>query len=292
MIILVLLNTKVLTASTDHTIRLWDSRQSTANAVGTLEGKQTLSVEWGCGDDVSSNFIVVTERSGKVSVHDRRTISSNRSAVNSVGSPVGRSAVPVHVFDQLPIVVDCAIFSPNGGEYLIGGITQRGEGMADLGIWKWENNDKVMDTGEQPDFISRYPAHAGPIYSMDLSPDGKRLATGGSDAVVGLWDTDDMVCTHTFTEPAKLVRSVAFSHDGLILAMSNEENDIFLAEAESGISLGCISLGHRRGGAEEVAWHPTAPILACARTEHFMSDRPPPPPIAVAKLNVASSLQQ
>ncbi|KAL7579407.1 hypothetical protein ACA910_014076 [Epithemia clementina (nom. ined.)] len=283
--------TMVLTASTDQTIRLWDLRQSTPNTVGMLEGKQTLSVEWG-RDDSLSHYIVITERNGKVSVYDRRALYLNRpSSANTSVAGTGRSTVAVHVFDNLPLFVDCAIFSPNGGEYLVGGVTSHGEGMADIGAWKWKSDDKDVDMEKAPCLKFLYPAHAGPIYSLDLSPDGKRLATGGSDALVGLWDTDCMICTHMFAQPTKLIRSVAFSHDGHILAVGNEENDISLVEAATGLSVGSIQLAQRRGGAVEVAWHPTVPIVACARTEQFMGDRPPPPPIAIAKLSIAPAQQ-
>ena len=281
---------QVLTASADQTIRLWDVRQSSPNAVGMVEGKQAVSVEWGREDSLSQ-YMIVTERSGIVSIYDKRLLQSSRSSGSASAGGTGRSTKAVHTFNQLPVVVDCAIFSPSGGQYVVGGVTYHGEGMADIAVWKWTKSEQEIDTGVTTAISSRYPAHAGPIFAMDLSPDGKRLATGGSDALVGLWDTDSMICTHTFSHPTKLVRSVAFSHDGRILAMSNEENDIFLAESANGISLGSVALGHRRGGAEEVAWHPTALVLACARTEQFLGDRPPPPPIAVAKLNITSTSQ-
>lgn len=272
----------LLTAALDQTVRLWDCRQAAQKSLGSFHVKELVSVDWCPESPQLSQYIVVTERRGQVCVFDRRKLAANRNNVSgSVASP---RVTPVHTFDRLPNVVDKAIFGP-GGQHLIGGLTYDGDGMSDLGVWRWMKNENSMDTGENIPLF-RYPAHAGPIYSMALSNDGKRLATGGSDATIGLWDTSTMICTHTISNPiTRLVRCVSFSYDSDVLAFCNDENDVFLADASSGVSLGSVVLGHRRSGAEEVAWHPKNHILACARTE-FMGDRGPLP-IAIAKLVVS-----
>mmetsp|Transcript_14984 Transcript_14984/g.30900 ORF Transcript_14984/g.30900 Transcript_14984/m.30900 type:complete len:268 (-) Transcript_14984:870-1673(-) len=267
-----------MTAGRDQSVRLWDCRQATQKSLGSFAISEEVSVEW-CGEPSKSHYIVVTERQGQVSVYDRRKLAPNRHSATGVA---------VHTFDRIPLVVDKAMFGPHGAETLIGGLTYGGDGPSDLGVWNWLPEEKnKMKTDDESRPLVRYPAHAGPIYVMALSPNGKRIATGGSDALVGLWDTDQMVCTHTVPSPTRLVRSVSFSHDSAILAFSTDENDIFLADALSGASLGSVSLGHRRGGADEVAWHPKAHILACARVDGFGVA----PPIAVAKLAVTKTMQ-
>jgi WD40 repeat protein len=81
---------------------------------------------------------------------------------------------------------------------------------------------------------------------MQFSNDGKQLVTGGSDAIVGLWDCGStltlqqhghaaaaasMVCTTTITRRLKFIRSTAFSHDSQLLAIATEEDGIDVADA-------------------------------------------------------------
>jgi WD40 repeat protein len=195
-------------------------------------------------------------------------------------------------FNMAPWIAETCIFSPDG-DHLVAGCTLRGEGTAELRIWPWKTasststTDTVAGAGQEPAGMVSYPAHAGPIYSMQFSNDGKQLVTGGSYAIVGLWDcAGSMVCTTTITRRLKFIRSTAFSHDSQLLAIATEEDGIDVADARSGALVGTVNLGHRprSGGAEQVAWHPKEYVIACARTDTAMG--PPPAPVTVAKLTI------
>lgn len=49
------------------------------------------------------------------------------------------------------------------------------------------------------------------------------LASGGGDALISLWDLDDVVVTRTWSHMDHPVRSISLSHDGRLLAYSSEQ---------------------------------------------------------------------
>jgi hypothetical protein len=82
----------------------------------------------------------------------------------------------------------------------------------------------------------------------------KQLVTGGSDAIVGLWDCGSTLTLQTrslllllllpwFVPPplrdaSSLFTRTAFSHDSQLLAIATEEDGIDVADAASGASVG------------------------------------------------------
>mmetsp|Transcript_9090 Transcript_9090/g.17340 ORF Transcript_9090/g.17340 Transcript_9090/m.17340 type:complete len:363 (+) Transcript_9090:90-1178(+) len=284
------------TAATDSTVRLWDCRAATQRDVGSIElagGKLAASVDWcgrnNSGGDLSmSHALAVTERSGsRVVVYDTRKLSTSKLSTGgkttSASSTEDSDPAILHVSEPRPKeIVETTLFGPGNGKHLIcASQLFDNDTTSDLCVWDWTKTAKRTGEGNSADEL-RFPAHTEAIYAMALSPDGKRLATGGSDSIVGLWDTDTMICTHTVTSRKKYIRAVSFSHDGHILAHGTEENDVELVNARNGKLIGQVSLGHRRGGAEQIAWHPTLPLIACARLDTLGS------PVAIAKLNLSA----
>jgi WD40 repeat protein len=301
------------TAAADASVRLWDVRAATQRAVGQIpvqHGQAVAAVEWcpaSSSSSSSSPLLAVTERNGTVCVYDTRKLGT--SAAPTAPAARGRDKSSSNnnalcTYNMAPWIAETCIFSPDG-DYLVAGGTMRGEGTAELRIWPWKTatgtstGTKATDTaaagatGQEPAGMVSYPAHAGPIYSMQFSRDGKQLVTGGSDAIVGLWDCSSqqhahasMVCTTTITRRLKFIRSTAFSHDSQLLAIATEEDGIDVADASTGALVGTVNLGHRprSGGAEQVAWHPKEYVIACARTDTAMG--PPPAPVTVAKLTI------
>jgi WD40 repeat protein len=76
-------------------------------------------------------------------------------------------------------------------------------------------------------------AGGAPLVAIDWSPDGRRIATGGLDALVHLWDV------RTGKEQAKLddvgrldVNGLAWSADGHLLAAATQVGDIVLYDVD------------------------------------------------------------
>lgn len=94
----------------------------------------------------------------------------------------------------------------------------------------------------------------GGVLSVTFSPDGRRLATGDTNAEIRIWDTwsgsELMVCTgHT-----NWVWSVAFSPDGNLLASASDDNSIRLWDMSTGQ---CLQILDRHtASANTVAFSP------------------------------------
>jgi len=85
------------------------------------------------------------------------------------------------------------------------------------------NNTETDENGTQLRFIpySRY------LMSVDFSPEANRLATGGEDGLIRLWNLSGQQLTE-FQSHQEVVRSVSFSPNGKRLATVGKEGSVFL----------------------------------------------------------------
>lgn len=104
-------------------------------------------------------------------------------------------------------------------------------------------------------------AHTSAATIATQSPSARYIATGGSDALVTLWDTTDWTCRHSLTELGGPVRSLSFSFDGAYICAGTDEGGAGLgvAHVESGEVVHVIS---STGPTPCVAWHPNRYWLA------------------------------
>ena len=157
---------------------------------------------------------------------------------------------PIITHRLKPDLLSECVFSPTG-QHLVAA-TKDTSGMGAVRFWKADDVKKPHTS---------IVGHIGPIFCLRFSPCKTRLATGGQDALVGLWDTSDMICTSTISRLSKFIRSVSFSHDSRLLASSSEERYIDIADADTGEKVGHIEARH---GADELAWNPKYYALAYA----------------------------
>jgi hypothetical protein len=83
---------------------------------------------------------------------------------------------------------------------------------------------------QHPSLITSFKAHDGEVTSVAYSPDENKLATGGKDHTVKLWDLSGAKPKQeaTFTGHTGAVWSVAFSPDGRILATASKDETVRL----------------------------------------------------------------
>ncbi|MBX3376065.1 MAG: protein kinase [Phycisphaeraceae bacterium] len=116
--------------------------------------------------------------------------------------------------------------------------------------------------------------HDGPVYAVALSPDGKRVASGGFDTVVRVWDVEAGRAVASITPHAKPVMGLAFSPDGAVLATASMDGTAQLLDAATlerkaelrGHSREVTSVAFAPGGARVVttSWDGTVRLWSTA----------------------------
>ena len=48
-------------------------------------------------------------------------------------------------------------------------------------------------------------------------------ATGSADAIVGIWDANELICARTVSRMEWQIRTLSFSYDGQLLAIGSED---------------------------------------------------------------------
>uniref|UniRef100_A0ABI7ZQ42 THO complex 3 n=1 Tax=Felis catus TaxID=9685 RepID=A0ABI7ZQ42_FELCA len=108
--------------------------------------------------------------------------------------------------------------------------------------WNNDNNMFFLTNGNGCINILSYPelkpvqsinAHPSNCICIKFDPMGKYFATGSADALVSLWDVDELVCVRCFSRLDWPVRTLSFSHDGKMLASASEDHFIDIAEVET-----------------------------------------------------------
>ncbi len=76
--------------------------------------------------------------------------------------------------------------------------------------------------------------HDGPLRALAWTKDGKRLASGGEDRIIRVWDAETGRCLQTLIGHSGGVFDVAFSPDGKLLASASDDATVRLWEVDSG----------------------------------------------------------
>jgi WD40 repeat protein len=94
----------------------------------------------------------------------------------------------------------------------------------------------------------------GLIWSAAFSPDGKRIATGGADDTVQVWDAQTGERLLTIYGHVGDVRAVAYSPTGEYIATASEDDTARIWDAQNGIQL--LTLTGHTGDVLSVAFSP------------------------------------
>ena len=114
---------------------------------------------------------------------------------------------------------------------------------------------------EQAQPIHSLQAHTANCYCIDFSPKGEYLAVGGADAMVTIWDVQELVCLRTCTRFEWPVRTLSFSCDSRFLASGSEDLYVDIADVSTGEQVHKLSCS---AAMNSVAWHPSRLLLAYA----------------------------
>jgi len=135
----------------------------------------------------------------------------------------------LETFSQPVEPLQTTAFSPSGRTLLAAG--------ADHRVRLWRVSATAAE-GSNPLLESRF-AHEGRILALAISPDGQRLATASSDRSVKIWDASAVddgrieELRELETQP-DWPSSLAFSHDGSVLAVGRLDGSFALSDVATG----------------------------------------------------------
>ncbi len=107
-----------------------------------------------------------------------------------------------------------------------------GDGEDDLRGFEWYYLRWLSQGGAAGRRVLR--SHLGDIYSVAFAPDGKTLATAGSDSFIRLWDVTTGQIRSVLWGHLGMLRGVAFSPDGKTLASASDDCTVKLWDVASG----------------------------------------------------------
>lgn len=232
---------RILTASSDGTLRIWDTVNGAqiqkldghANIVYTValspDGKEALS---GSQD---RQVILWNLETGQPIYK----LNGHTDGVRGVTfSPDGRTALSTSR-DTTLILWDLetgqAIRTFNGHDDVVWGVDFSPDGKTALsGSWDGTLILWDVETGRP---IRRYIGHESRVYNVSISPDGKTALSGSSDKDVILWNLETGEIIYRLEGHDGAVYDAVFSPDGKTALSSSQDLRIILWDLETGTKI-------------------------------------------------------
>lgn len=246
------------TASGDKTVRIWDVRAGKCSTTVNTKG-ENINITW----SPDGNTIAVGNKEDLVTFIDTRTHK-------------------IRAEEQFNFEVNEIAWNNTSDLFFL------------------TNGQGCIHVLSYPDLELQHmlKAHPGTCICIEFDPTGKYFATGSADALVSLWDAEELACLvrkffnfticiyfffalyfDVFTLKTKQrifsrldwpVRTISFSHDGRLLASASEDLIIDIGDTETGEKIADISVD---AATFTVAWHPKQYLLAYACDDKDNNDR-------------------
>lgn len=116
-----------------------------------------------------------------------------------------------------------------------------------------ENEPKTIFTNCRLSEFNLFGGHSGEVTSLTWSNDGRRIASGGKDGKIIIWDVESFLVIHYIDAHESDVNALAFSSDIKYLLSASSDKTIKLWNVESGK---CIKSIINRSSVKSIAFSP------------------------------------
>jgi WD40 repeat protein len=230
-------DSKILaTGSADHSIKLWDTTSRRQPVTLTTQMGSVLAIAF----STDGSTLVAGNLDGDIKLWN-------------VASHQLSDGFKVHVAETTQI--KALAFAPDGNTLAVTG----GFGVD---VWNVALKESVLSLS---DHAGRQPLE---VATLAFSRDGKRLATGGDDRIVGLWDVASGKEIKTFKGHSDAVTSLAFSRDGKTLATGSRDKLVKLWSTTSYQEL--VRFKGHLGDISAIAFSPDGRILATGSYDRYV----------------------
>ncbi|CAI8820069.1 dynein assembly factor with WDR repeat domains 1 [Pseudomonas sp. IT-194MI4] len=228
-------NSRIVSGSTDHTLRLWDAHSG--QAIGaSLKGHEGAVTSVAFSPDGSR---IVSGSSDKtLRMWDAHS-----------GQQIGE---PLRGHEDEVLSVD---FSHDGNRIVSGSMDQT------LRLWDAHSGQPIG---------APLRGHEDLVMSVAFSPDGSRIVSGSGDNTLRLWDAHSgKPIGRPLKGHIRGVVSVAFSPDGHYIVSGSDDKTLRIWDALSGKSLGDPFVGHERV-VTSVAFSPDGSRVLSSSDDHVL----------------------
>ena len=233
---------RIVSASGDYSVRVWDVKTGTQIAEGVHEDQVYFA-----SFSPDGRRVVSASKDSTIRIWDAETLTPivapikiDDMATSAVFSPDGKFIVSTSFSSEPDIriwdastgdlhcpplkghtqTVTCAIFSPDGSRIASG---------------SWDNTVIVWDAGTGEQIGKPLEGHTRSITSVAFSPDGSRIISASSDGTIRIWDvyTGEPIGNPLIGHEGK-VNTAVYSHDGEYIVSSSEDMTIGIWFADTG----------------------------------------------------------